>query len=263
MQKLAKLVDLEEVRRGIEKAKQANSHISQNQVEPKYKCPKCKDEEGYITRNITGYEVWRDCACKAIRQVERLIKSSEIPAEFREKTFATFDLDQVSGIVREACTVAREYVQDFDRIRESRQNSMALVGRPGCGKTHLLMAVANALLQRGIETLYFPWVEGFNEIKSNLEALDERIRRLQQVKVLYIDDVFKGRIEPTPFQLEQLFAIVNERYLQNLPVLISSERDFDQMCNMDEAVGSRLWEMTKRYTVTLVGDKNLNYRLRG
>lgn len=207
-------------------------------------------------------DLWVDCECEKRRNLERLFKASAITEEFRKKTFDSFDLN-VSEIVREAFTVACEYVKDFDNIKDQRQNSIALLGRPGSGKTTLLMAAANEFLQRGIEVLYFPWVEGFNELKSDLGTLDERIGRLQRAKVLFLDDVFKGRTEPTPFQLEQLFAIVNYRYLENLPLMISSERSFAQMCGIDEAIGSRLREMAKGHTVTLAGGMELNYRLRG
>ncbi|MCY9500177.1 ATP-binding protein [Paenibacillus larvae] len=158
--------------------------------------------------------------------------------------------------------MANEYVRDFDKLRSQRSNSIALLGRPGAGKTHLLMAVANTLLARGIGVVYFPYVEGFNELRKDLDQLDERVRRLQQAEVLFIDDLFKGRSEPTEWQKEQLFAIINYRNLQKLPMLISSERNFAQMVDIDEAIGSRLRDMARGMTVTIIGNKDLNYRMR-
>lgn len=102
-----------------------------------------------------------------------------------------------------------------------------------------------------------------NELKDDFDLLLTKVQQMQQVEVLFIDDMFKGRKEPTPFQLEQLFSIVNYRYLNNKPMLISSERDIDQMCEIDEAIGSRIYEMCQDYTVLLKGNsKELNYRLR-
>ncbi|MFW5438832.1 ATP-binding protein [Paenibacillus apiarius] len=262
-----KEIDLEEIRRRAE-AMRTNSRSSTSRAEVKYECPKCKDLRGYFKKIPQRYgdieyfvDTWIDCECEKKRSLERLFKASTITEEFRKKTFDSFDLN-VPEIVREAYTVAYEYVRDYGSIKEQRQNSIALLGRPGCGKTTLLMAAANELLRRGVGVVYFPWVEGFNEIKNDLGTLDERIRRLQRAEVLFMDDVFKGRTEPTPFQLEQLFAIVNYRYLENLPLMISSERSFAQMCGIDEAVGSRLREMAKGHTVTLAGGMELNYRLR-
>lgn len=261
MKKIGMVLDLDGIRQRTARLR-ANSRTSPNQDAVKYKCPKCKDEEGILTRHEAGYEVWRDCECKAIREVERLFQASEITEEFRQKTFANFDLSQVSSLVRDAYTTAYEYAQEFDSIRKARRNSVALLGRAGSGKTHLLMAVANTLLQRGVGLVYFPWVEGFNSLKTDFAELETKMRRLQTIQVLYIDDAFKGRVAPTDFQREQLFAIVNYRYLHNLPILISAERDFDQLCLIDEAIGSRLREMCKGHTATIVGGMELNYRLR-
>lgn len=232
------------------------------QEEANYDCPKCKDETGFLIRNDQGYESWRDCECVNKRMLERLFKASAITEEFAKKTFGNFDVGSVSEIVREAYSVAYEYVREFSNISKERQNSIALLGRPGCGKTHLLMAAANNLLKKGVGVIYFPWVEGFNEIKDDLSALDERIRRLQNAEVLFIDDMWKGSEKPTQFEIKQAFAIINYRYLNNLPVLISSERSFAEMCGFDEAVGSRIKEMCKGHTVTIKGGIELNYRLR-
>ncbi|PWW06291.1 DNA replication protein DnaC [Paenibacillus cellulosilyticus] len=232
-------------------------------AEPEYKCAICKDEEGYIVKDDDDREYWRICECKSIRRVERLMRSSHITDEFRQKRFGNFNHVGRPQVVVDAFEAAREYANVFREIRSSRQNSIALLGRPGCGKTHLLMAIANKLLSSGVGVAYFPWVEGFNDLKSDLDAVAEKVYRLQQAEVLYIDDLFKGRKEVTPFQIEQLFAIINYRYLQHKPLLISSERTVSDMCEIDEGIGSRIYEMSKTYRVTLQGGQELNYRLSG
>lgn len=182
--------------------------------------------------------------------------------EFQLKTFDNFDIGHRPPIVRDAYHCAKNYYDHFEKFRNDRQNSIALLGRPGCGKTHLLMAVANGLIREGVPVMYFPWVEGFNEIKDNLDLTEERINRMQKVDVLFVDDMWKGRRQPTDFQIEQMFAVINDRYLNKKPVLISSEKDIDEMCAIDEAIGSRINEMCRDFRVVLKGDKTLNYRLK-
>jgi DNA replication protein DnaC len=192
-----------------------------------------------------------------------MFAASRITDEFRIKSFEDFKTDGRPQIVIDAKVCAESYFDEFESIREQRKNSIALLGLPGCGKTHLLMAVANGLIKKGIPTIYFPWVEGFNELKDNLDELDNRIGLLQKIDVLYIDDMWKGRREPTPFQIEQAFAIINYRYLNKLPILVSSEYDIDAMCKFDMAIGSRIYEMAKDFCVVIQGSpKELNYRLK-
>jgi DNA replication protein DnaC len=74
--------------------------------------------------------------------------------------------------------------------------------------------------------------------------------------------VYKGRDEPTKTQREQFFAIVNYRYMENLPMLISSERMIAEMCQFDEAVGSRINEMCRDYKAIINRNMELNRRLK-
>jgi DNA replication protein DnaC len=213
---------------------------------------------------------WIDCSCKDGRHQERSFKSSRITPEFKKRDFESFNLDGRPQIVRDAYFFAKTYYENFQKIKDERQNSICLLGKAGSGKTHLLMAIINAIMEskylydviRFPSVQYFPWVEGFNEIKDDLSMTEERIRRMQTVDLLFIDDMWKGRKDPTPFQIEQAFAVINYRYMNNKPVLISSERDIDQMCDIDEAIGSRINEMCKDFRIILKGDRSLNYRLR-
>ncbi len=144
------------------------------------------------------------------------------------------------------------------------------MGPPGSGKTHLLTAVCNALLSRNVSVHYFPWVGGSNDLRDAIrdgsETIHTLINRMKAVDALYIDDLFKGRKEPTPFQLEFLFDVINDRYLNHKAIMISSERDIEQLCDIDEGIGSRIYEMCKDYTVIMrltaqEQDLVLNYRL--
>ncbi|WP_245590479.1 ATP-binding protein [Aneurinibacillus terranovensis] len=230
---------------------------------PTYECEKCQDKEGYIVRGEDGREYWRFCECREQKKTKRMFKSSQITEEFQKLGFRNFITENRPKCVVDAYETAQDYLKYFDRFRNERKNSIALLGNPGCGKTHLLMAVSNNLMRKGVGVLYFTWVDLLNELKDDFDLLHEKVQRMQKVDVLFIDDLFKGRKEPTPFQLEQLFAIVNYRYLNHLPIMISSERDIDQICEIDEAIGSRIYEMCRDYTVLLQGSrKELNYRLR-
>ncbi len=152
-----------------------------NQTMTSFKCPKCEDREIILIKDENGYEFARKCDCKAEREVERLLKNSLITESFQKMGFKNFNVTDHPPIIRTAFDTAKEYAQNFERIRNLRTNSIALLGRSGSGKTHLLTAVSNNLIRKRIKVLYFPFVEGFNDLKDNFDLLDRKIDRMKRV----------------------------------------------------------------------------------
>jgi DNA replication protein DnaC len=251
-----------EILQRIEQLKEMSKTEEYQSTHPRitYNCDKCKDNQGYVVVR-EGIEYYVRCDCFNKTKTERLFKASQITSEFRMKNFSKFDITWLDEIVRSAYKCAVSYNDRFDEIRNKRQNSISLLGQSGSGKTHLLMAIANKLLDNNVQVFYFPFVEGFNDLKSDFDNLNNRIEKMQKAEVLFIDDLFKGRKDNTQFQIEQMFAVVNYRYMNNLPMLISSEKLVDDLLRIDEALGSRIYEMSKNFTVELVGG-NINYRMR-
>ena len=89
---------------------------------------------------------------------------------------------------------------------------------------------------------------------------ESMMSRYKSCKVLLIDDLFKGSI--TSSDLNVIFEIVNHRYFNNLPIIISSEKRREELLKIDEAIGSRILEMCGDYNVELKGSR-LNYRIYG
>lgn len=218
---------------------------------------------------------WRDtfsirCDCVEKRKSNRLMKSSEITDEFKRLGFQNFCTDGKPQVIIDAYECALEYYQDFENVRKERRNSIALLGQPGAGKTHLLTAIANNLIQRKqVPVLYFPYVEGFNDLKDDFNMLEEKLDRMKKVDVLFIDDLFKptGRDRKpraTEWQVEQMYAVINHRYLNHQPIMISSELTVDELVDVDEALGTRIYEMCQDFCVVIKGDRKiLNHRLVG
>jgi DNA replication protein DnaC len=92
------------------------------------------------------------------------------------------------------------------------------------------------------------------------EYYQNQVNKYKRARVLLIDDLFKGKLNATDINI--MFEIINHRYLNQLPLIISTEFTADKLLDFDEAIGSRILEMCKDYTVELIGREN-NYRLRG
>ena len=98
---------------------------------------------------------------------------------------------------------------------------------------------------------------------KNLDRYDEMIARVSQLPWLYIDDLFKGAIKGSEMQSQDqqiMFDIINSRYVNRMPTIVSSEFPLDEITRADEGIGSRLKEMLEPYVYTVLGE---NRRLRG
>ena len=59
-----------------------------------------------------------------------------------------------------------------------------------------------------------------------------------------------------------MFEIINYRYLNFMPVIVSSEFPIEKILDFDEGIGSRIYEMCRDYIVENKRDFKNNYRLR-
>ncbi|MGL5752707.1 MAG: DnaA ATPase domain-containing protein [Paraclostridium sp.] len=224
-------------------------------VESKYKCEKCRDLT-FIIKDDYAYE----CECRVVKQAENILKNSGISKAFRNKTFDNFNY-AINMHTVSAFTKANEYVGDFETIKEERCNSIMFIGAVGSGKTHLSLAIANDLMDKHIGVVYMPYRETITNIKQCVmeqENYNRIMNRYKRAKVLLIDDLFKGGI--TNSDINIMFEIINYRYFNHKPMIISSEKNAKELLKIDEAIGSRVIEMSSKYLVDII-DKNLNYRI--
>lgn len=216
---------------------------------------------GYVLAEQDGVEIAVRCGCQAKRLSMLRLKRSGISEELQKKGFNDFDCRGV-GALEMAKNKAKGYYQHFLAAEGDRQNSIILCGQPGAGKTHLGMAICNNLLNVcGVEIAYMAYRNAMTAIKQAVTDKDgyyAAIGPYCNTRLLYIDDLLKGR--QTEADLNILYELVNYRYMHKKPMVISTEKTPQELVEFDEAIGSRIVEMCRRYTVVLQG-KELNYRL--
>lgn len=156
----------------------------------------------------------------------------------RAKTFETFAL--VPGS-RDAFSRARDFA-------EHPQGWLALRGKPGSGKTHLGLAIANHALEqlRPVRWWYAPeLVEEARRLRGadpGAEAAEyfELKRQLRDVELLVLDDF--GGIHPSEFAVKDfLQPVLDARYRERRPTvftLVSSTQDVRE--RLSDAIGRRM-----------------------
>lgn len=202
----------------------------------------------------------KPCVCVERDKTNRMWRNSGINAEDLDKSFVNFETwNEISKKMKDTST---NYLLRFKDIRAERVNSILLCGNPGSGKTHMALALANNLLNKNIQVVYMPYRDIITKLKQNMldeEFYRKTISKYQAAEVLLIDDLFKGKVNETDINI--MFEIVNHRYLNRLPIIASTEYTIDKLLSFDEAIGSRIYEMSKSYLVEIEGTEN-NYRLR-
>lgn len=130
---------------------------------------------------------------------------------------------------------------------ESRSEWFVVVGRPGSGKTHICTAIVGKLMESGKDCRYMLWRDEVRELKAlvnDAAAYRERMNLLKNVDVLYIDDFLKGRTV-SDGDLNVAFELLNARYNARKRTIISGERTVGAIMDIDEAIGSRIYERSK------------------
>lgn len=222
-----------------------------------YKCPICQDT-GFIYNKET--DTYRQCKHVALEVTKSKWRKLGIDPEKSNQTFSNFKVWNETSKTSKAAAI--KYYNEFKEIKDTRKNSIMFCGQVGSGKTHLSIALALNFIKKGINVVYMPYRDVVTRIKQNMldkEYYKKQLSKFQLADILLIDDLFKGKVNETDINI--MFEVVNYRYLNYLPLIVSSEFTLDKMLNFDEGVGSRIYEMCKGHIVQIEGKEN-NYRLK-
>lgn len=217
-----------------------------------YDCPKCLNK-GRYARLVDGKEAFFTCDCLEKRKSNKQLDESGLKDTVRRYTFGTYSTGH--SWQAKVKSQALEYVEDED-------GWFCITGQSGSGKTHICTAIAGGMIAKGVPTRYFKWREDGKTAKGLVGSsdYDKFMRNVREIKCLYIDDFLKakdGRV--TDGDVNLAFDIINSRYCNaGLLTIISSELSIDRIISIDEAIGSRIYERSKRHYINLVGqDKNI------
>lgn len=224
-----------------------------------YDCSKCKNR-GYFARIVDGYEVLTPCECLKLRETLHKIEKSGLKGSINKLTFDSF---KTNAHWQELIKIkAKSFVEN------NNGKWFYIGGQVGCGKTHICTAIVGELFKQGKTGQYMLWRDEAVKLKASVNdyaVYKDIMDPLKTVDVLYIDDFFKTEKnkQPTQADINVAFEILNHRYSNDKITVISSERTIDELLDIDEAVGSRIYEKTKESNIIIGQDRNKNYRLRG
>lgn len=220
-------------------------------------CPKCKNK-GYVAVVEYGSTAMARCSCLELRSSIRRMLESGINDDYRLETYEV-TLPWQKPIVQSAEAFLKEPVGWF-----------YIGGQVGCGKSHVCTGIVRKLIEAGSAARYMLWRDDSAKIKASIKYPDDYaalVEPLKNVKVLYIDDFWKtdnSNAKPTTADINLAFEILNARYnRKDLITIISSEYYVSELLDIDQAVGSRIFERSRMHCNNIARDKKKNYRLYG
>lgn len=218
-----------------------------------YECKFCKNK-GVLAVLVDNEMTVEPCKCVKVRNAIRNLKTSGINQNYQLNTFTTEEVWQ-KAMLNTAWKFVKKPTGWF-----------YAGGQVGCGKTHICTGIVRELLQKGYPAKYMIWREESVKIKAVVgkpEEYEALVKPLKTIDVLYIDDFWKTNADPTTADINLAFEIINARYNKpELITIISSEYFVDELADIDEAVGSRIFEQSVNFQLNISRSQERNYRLK-
>ncbi|MGD2252846.1 MAG: ATP-binding protein [Anaerolineales bacterium] len=193
-------------------------------------CPHCGGL-GYLRTDVPpdhpDFGRLEICTCRQAEIHERIRQRLYSLSRLEELQHLTFDSFEPRGRVGygkiEQASIENAY-NLAKLFAENRNRWLLLQGGYGCGKTHLAAAIANHCAALGIPTLFLTVPDLLDSLRFAYSAEDvtfeERFDRIRNAPLLILDDF--GTQHATEWAREKLFQILNYRYINRLPTVITT-----------------------------------------
>lgn len=244
-----------------------NQPTTSQSLKDDYTCELCKD-----TTWISVGGVFKRCECYAKDLTKRRWEHFGVNPS-KVKTIPNYK--PYSDIARKAKNTAIEYIENYNTIKAQEENSLAFLGQPGAGKSHLAIGIGATLINTNQvkNVVYMPYEEAIRELKANTmdnEYYNKLLNKYIECELLIIDDLFKDKVkkvrdkkiveELKEADIKHIYPIINQRYINNKPTIYNSECTPGMLLDLDEALAGRILERSN-VVIFKYGIEN-NYRMR-
>lgn len=186
---------------------------------------------------------------KGMEIVRQLKKQSLMDERFYSQTFERFESSVENQRILKLC---RRYADGFDEMVK-RSQGLLFYGDVGTGKTFAAACIANQLLSKRIPVVMTSFIKLLSDIHSFNVNEEKLIQQLNRAKLLILDDL--GAERGSDFALERVYNIVDSRYRINLPMILTTNLDLEDMKKESDVRRSRIYDriFENCYPVKFVG----------
>lgn len=219
----------------------------------KYTCSVCNDS-GFVNERMCN------CHRELLKEIERDNLRRFAPVD--DCTFNSFNTEYYPAQAMENGVSPREkaqkilescrtYAQGFN----SHAASILFMGGTGLGKTHLSLAIANVVINKGYSVVYGTAQNILSDLQNEsfgrYENLDYTEREVLAADLLIIDDL--GTEFKNQFSVACLYNIINTRILKKKPTIISTNFSYD---DLERDYNQRITSRIAGVYITLVLEGN-------
>lgn len=202
----------------------------ENYLEQWFDCPACKD---------TGFIDGKMCSCMKRLLRQKAFDSLNRMTPLALSDFDSFSLDYYSRTppsegksshyehMTRVLSFCRKYALSFSES----SHSLLFQGAPGLGKTHLSLAIAREVIDKGYGVVYVSAPAILSRIESehfDLRNPDNPSEKLvSDCDLLIIDDL--GTEFTSRFTISSVYNIINTRMITNKPTIISTNLSLTEL----------------------------------
>ena len=240
--------NLEEARARLEQADAAVTDTARaagyrrGDFEPSFTCPNCRD---------TGIVNGKTCTC--VEEVARTLRREEInqASPLGLCKFSTFDVNRYPAAVepelgrptRDYMAQLLEFCQKYAEKFSSQSRNLLFMGTAGLGKTHLALAIADAVLDGGHDVLYTSSAALMTRLgreQFDRDADEEWLTACKEADLLILDDL--GTEFLSAVTISALYELINTRMLTHRPTIYTTNITDQQVfiTRYTEKVASRM-----------------------
>jgi DNA replication protein DnaC len=174
------------------------------------------DKEGWPAARFLATLADIELAERETRRIRRHLLEAQLPAG---KTLATFDFKAIPSIPR-----ARSEALAAGDWLETGANLIA-IGNSGAGKTHLLSAIAHALVEAGRRVLYTRTTDLVQRLQAARRdlVLEQALARLDRFDLVILDDIAYAQKDQS--ETSVIFELIARRY-ENRSLAIAANVPF-------------------------------------
>lgn len=188
------------------------------------------------------------CKCEKEREAKKEQKKREADFAIRIKRLwgesphdpelMRWKFEDDDGGQGQCVDVARKYCEKWQEMLANNMGIL-LFGNVGTGKTFIASCICNELLKQCVPVCATSFARIMNTLQSTYEKQDV-LDKLGRFSMLMLDDL--GAERDTSFAAEQIFQVVNARYQNKKPIIVTTNLSLKEIENPQNLAYTRIFD---------------------